>query len=254
MDKDDVIIAHRGASYDAPENTLSAINLAWEQGVMAVEVDVRLTDDNEVVVIHDADTKRISGQKRVIAKSTLNELKTMDVGSWMGAQWANERIPTLTEALATVPEGGKLIIEIKSDRRIIPHLANVLKQSGLQTSQIEIIAFDRRVLSELKRQLPEYRMLWLLDLDYSLPSWLVWISKRRLVRTVKESGLDGVNVWAGKVINSAFVNAFKVHNLLVYTWTVNDVVMANQLIDMGVDGITTDRPAWVIRQLKSGRI
>ena len=109
-----LIIAHRGASFDAPENTLAAVNLAWQQNADAVEVDVHLSRDGHLFVIHDADTRRTTGLDRKVAQLKLPQLPRHDAGRWKGAQWRGEKIPTLDEVLATVPRGKKIFIEIKS--------------------------------------------------------------------------------------------------------------------------------------------
>ena len=92
-------------------------------------------------------------------------------------------------------------------------------------------------------------MLWLLDLDYYLPAWLLFNNTQKNIRQVLNGKLDGVNVWAGKKINKEFVNQFKKQKLLVYTWTVNDLKTAKDLLKMGVDALTTDRAAWLKKQL-----
>src|SRR3954470_13597201 len=98
------LIAHRGESADAPENTMAAFLLAWERRVGAIELDVHLTRDGELIVSHDADTRRTTGTSKVIKDSTLDELRPLDAGRWKGPRWAGERMPTLGEALATIPE------------------------------------------------------------------------------------------------------------------------------------------------------
>ncbi len=243
------IIAHRGESYDAPENTLAAINMAWERKVKAVEIDIQLTKDNEIVVIHDKDTLRITGKKKVIKKSTLKELKLLNAGFHKEGDWDNERIPKLSEVLDTVPLDCKVIIEIKSSDNILPKLASELLQSGLLHSQIELIAFNSRTLVKAKQLMPDYRMLWLLSLDYVLPWWLVWINERRTVNKVKKLNLDGVNVWAGKRLTANFISTFKDAGLFVYSWTVNSPEKAGSLIENGIDGITSDRAYWLTKQL-----
>src|SRR5688572_23716502 len=81
------IVAHRGESADAPENTLAAFKLAWERGVRAVELDVHLTKDDRLVVIHDADTKRTAGEKHVVKESLMEDLRQFDVGKWKNPRW-----------------------------------------------------------------------------------------------------------------------------------------------------------------------
>ena len=246
---DELIIAHRGESHLAPENTLAAINLAWGNGATAVEIDVQLTIDKQIVVIHDEDTKRTGDQKKTVKKSKLSELQSVDVGLYKDEQWKGERIPTLTEVLNTVPNNGKIIIEIKCNNEIIPYLISEIKKSQLKVTQIEIISFDYTVISEIKTQIPEYKILWLLDLDYYYPAWILRVNKKRILEKITRSNLNGINVWAGKVINEQFIEYFKHHGLLVYTWTVNDVKVAERLINQGVDAITTDRANWLKTQL-----
>jgi glycerophosphoryl diester phosphodiesterase len=94
-DSKPLIIAHRGESFDAPENTLAAINLAWERGAEAVEIDIQFSKDRELVVIHDTDTKRLAGIDKKVVDQTLEELKKLDVGVWKDIQFKGERVPTI---------------------------------------------------------------------------------------------------------------------------------------------------------------
>jgi len=245
-----VIIAHRGESFEAPENTLSSINRAWEKGVKVVEIDIQLTKDKQIVVFHDTNTQRLSGIKKQIKNTTLNELKLLDIGSHKGAAWKGERIPTLNDVLKTIPANGKLIIEIKSNYKILEILKNELQQSQLSPSQIEIIAFNANTLAKAKQLMPQYTMLWLLNLDYTFPWWLYFCSKKQIIKKVNHLKLDGVNVFSGKLLNPSFISSFKNAGLLVYTWTVNNPKIAEQLIYSGIDGITTDRAHWMKLQLK----
>jgi len=243
------IIAHRGESFDAPENSLSAIKLAWARGAKAVEIDIHLTADNEVVVIHDQHTRRVGDKKLYIKKSNLSELKAVDIGSKKSEKFIHERVPTLIEVLETVPSKAQIIIEIKCGKEVISPLIEILKTSNLSNAQIEIIAFNFEVITEMKKQAPYYKALWLLDLDYYLPHWLIRVKPKKIIQKVVENQLDGVNVWAGKTINQSFVKAFSNKGLLVYVWTVNDLNKAQNVINYGVDAITTDRAEWLMKQL-----
>lgn len=243
------IVAHRGESFIAPENTLASVQLAWDKGVKAVEVDVRLTKDKHVVLMHDKSTKRTGNCNKIIADSTLEDLRVVDVGIYKGKQWQGELIPTLAEVLKTIPDNGRLIIEIKSDAKIIIPLSEVLKNAGLASFQIEIISFDFQILAEVKQLIPQYKVLWLLDLDYCWPAWMLWVNTPKIIRKLKKYQLDGVDVWAGKKLNQNFVSQIKSCNLLLYTWTINDFKTAKKLIAMGVDAITSDRAAWMRNQL-----
>ncbi len=114
-----LVVAHRGASHDAPENTLPAFRLAWEQGADAIEGDFFLTKDGHIVCTHDRMTGRLNpGKVKLqVADSTLAELQALDVGSWKGETWRGERMPTLAEVFATVPAGKRILIEVKCGPR-----------------------------------------------------------------------------------------------------------------------------------------
>lgn len=245
-----IIIAHRGESFIAPENTLSAINMAWDLGVKAIEIDVQLTLDHKIVVIHDRSTKRVGNTNKCIRKSLLKDLKRVEVGLFKDKRWKGETIPTLQEVIETIPLDGKLIIEIKSTDEIINPLCALLKSINIDDSQIEIISFNRKVLAKIKKRLPQYKMLWLLNLDYYLPSYLILFNTKSILRKVANGNFDGVNVWAGRILNKKLVRLFNENNLLVYTWTINDIKSAKKLLALGVDGITTDRSSWLSKQLK----
>jgi glycerophosphoryl diester phosphodiesterase len=112
-------IAHRGASYLAPENTMASAKLAWEMGADAVEIDIHLSKDNRIMVIHDSDTKRTCSEKKnlIIEKTPSILLRDLDAGSWKGAEFKGEKIPYLTEIIETVPEGKTLVVEINVEKR-----------------------------------------------------------------------------------------------------------------------------------------
>ena len=245
-----LIIAHRGESFDAPENTLASVNLAWERGAEAVEVDVHISRDNHVVVIHDAKTKRIGGRNKKVKSQTLVQLKELDVGSWKSDKYTGEQIPTLKEVLETVPTGRKLIIEVKSDIKTIPYLKKNVENSGLKNDQIEIISFNYGVVAEAKRILPNHKVLFLADLDYNAYTKLRSSSVEKLISKAKYANLDGLNVWAGKILTKEFAQKIKSAELLLYVWTVNDPKKAKELVSWGIDGITTDRAQWLKGMLK----
>jgi len=241
-----LIIAHRGESSDAPENTLAAINLAWERGADAVEIDIQLTKDLEIVVIHDKTTKRTADQNKRIKTHTLEELKQLKLGD---SKYLNEKIPTLREVLATIPAHKKLIIEIKCAERVIPILKRELERTELKKEQIVLIGFNFKLVINAKKAMPKFKVLWLLNLDYNWFTKLFLLPRTFLISKTKKSGLDGVNVWAGEVLDDDFIRKVKKANLLIYTWTVDDPLQALNLITMGVDGITTNKAQWLKSQL-----
>lgn len=241
-----LIIAHRGESSDAPENTMSAINLAWERDADAVEIDIQLSKDKQIVVIHDTNTKSIAGRNKKVKNQTLARLRELDMGKHKGKEWLGEKIPLLSEVLKTVPSGKKIIIEIKSSAEIISFLKNEIEKSGLKKEQVEIICFDLSTIASAKKEMPQFNSLWLLDLDY------IWINRifppkiKRIISKTKKYNLDGINVWAGEMLTQAFVKKIKAANLILYCWTVNDLVHARKLFEIGVDGVTTDKQ-WFLK-------
>lgn len=245
----ELFIAHRGESYDAPENTLASVNLAWERGALAVEVDVHLSKDKQIVVIHDSTTTRTAGKSGKVKNQTLDDLKKLDVGRFKGEQWKGQQIPLLSEVLTTVPYNGTLIVEIKCGREIIPYLKSEIKNSSLKPNQVIFIAFNFRTICAIKKELPNHKAYWLMLLDY------IWINRwypynpQRIAHRIEKYGLDGINIWAGKVATKQFIQKIKLQNLAVYLWVINDPVKAKQYIDFDVDGIATDRAAWMRKQI-----
>lgn len=241
-----LIVAHRGASYDAPENTLAAFRLAWEQGADAIEGDFFLTKDQQIVCIHDSKTKRTSGEERDVATATLEELRRLDVGRWKDARWAGERIPTLAEVLAVVPAGKKIYIEIKCGPEIVPHLPAVLKQSGLKPEQMAIISFNDQVIAETVRQLPEIKSYWLAGFKQNSTSKTYEPSVDAVLETLARIKPQGLDVQANRdVVDAAFVKRLRDRKLEFHVWTVNNPDDAKHFRQLGVDSITTDRPRFL---------
>ena len=248
--KNQLIIAHRGESFIAPENTVEAVKLAYEKGVSAVEIDVRLTKDKQIVVIHDAHTWRITKKLKWIRRTSLSDLKKLDFGNYKGEEYKGEKIPSLNEILDLVTVGKKLIIEIKSSKEIIPFLKDVLNRYSFKADQIEIISFSLKTLVKVKELIPQHTVLWIHSLDYYLIRRIFRPSLETIIRKAKKNGIDGLDIWAGKILNSKAINEIKDAKLKLYTWTINSPKKAKWLFELGVDGITTDRANWIENQLK----
>jgi glycerophosphoryl diester phosphodiesterase len=243
------IIAHRGASYDAPENTMAAIQLAWERRAN-VEIDVYLSKDSRIVVIHDASTKRTAGADLKVKETDWRQLCELDVGRFKAEQFAGQRIPLLTDVLETIPPSGKLYIEIKSGKEILPFLLPALVESD-KMSQIVIIGFDLETVAAAKEMIdvPTY---WLRDTARVKETKEPIPHDPKLAQMAKDKGLDGLDVDYNGVTEE-FARAVKAAGLKLYVWTVDDPKEASRLIKLGVDGITTNRPDWLREQLKNSR-
>lgn len=249
--KKPLIIAHRGASHAAPENTLAAFRLGWEMGSDAIELDIHLTADGEIVVIHDASTQRTAGVEHRIAETSLAELKELDFGSFKGAEWRGERILTLGEVLAAVPPGKAVFIEIKATQALLPLLKKALKTSALDPSKITLIAFNEEVLAEAKALLPETKCLWITS-AYRSSEVINWPKTTCSLReTVRLRGFDGLAIGTHEAKDlPALCREIRglAEAMPVLVWTVNDPDTARALLPLPLHGITTDRPD-IIRSL-----
>ncbi len=244
-----IFIAHRGESYDAPENTLAAINLAWQRDADAVEIDVHLTKDNRIVVIHDNHTWKLDRRFRKIKEQTLAELKRLDAGKYKGSQWRNERIPTLEEVLVTVPQHKKLIIEIKCDSSILNPLKRIIADFKLLPHQIQFIGFDFNVIKNARKIFRENEIFWVKNITYFefITSWQDKLNE--IINKTRRADLYGLDLSTNKIIDRTFVDMIKEAGLKLYIWIVNDPQEAKRLMDAGVDGITTDHPQWLKKEL-----
>lgn len=233
------IIAHRGFSARAPENTLSSFRLAWDHGATACETDIHLTSDGRIVAIHDKDTKRVANVKKIVAQSTLEELQTLDVGSWKGSKWSEERIPSLEQALATLPQGDeRFFLEIKDGPQIVPALKNILDPLIRREKRIVLISFDFDAMVATKRAMP-----WATAL-------LVAAGKDKqkkqredlpqLITQAKKAELDGLFLGNDWDWNKDMVRQVHDTGLSIGVWTVDSPEEARRLVAMGLDRIATN--------------
>jgi len=244
------IVAHRGASADAPENTLASFNLAWEQKADAIELDIYLTSDGKIICIHDKDTLRTTGKNLLVAGSTLAQLQALDAGTWKDARWKEERMPTLAEAIATIPAGKRVFIEIKTDEKLIPELQRVITASGRPVEQFVIISFNYEALEMARPVFPNIPLLWIIGAKKdkvtgkkSYPPLDPLVEKARTAR------LDGLDLHYEFPLDAAAVAKVKGAGLKLAVWTVDDPAAAKKLAALGVEAITTDKPAFLRERL-----
>jgi glycerophosphoryl diester phosphodiesterase len=244
-----LIIAHRGESHDAPENTLAAICLAWERDADAVEIDVHLTKDGSIVVIHDDNTLRTAHRYGEITKQTLAQLRQLDVGKFKGKRWAKERIPTLEEVLDTVPAGKKLFVEIKVDADILAELNRVLKRSSRSPDQVVLVGMDLHTMEILKKALPRYHVYWVCSMKDEKKLATKSNPGEGLIARARQTGMDGLDIEVSKKIDEKFIARVKDAGMKLYVWTVDDPGEARRLFAVGVDGIATNRAHWLKTRL-----
>ncbi|MGV3609271.1 MAG: glycerophosphodiester phosphodiesterase [Planctomycetaceae bacterium] len=240
------IVAHRGASADAPENTVVAMKLGFEQQAEAGELDVWISKEGRAVVIHDGDTKRVAGVAKKVADQTLEELQSLDVGKWKDAKFAGTRIPTLEEALATCPPGKRIFVEVKCGPSGVPEILRAIKASGLEPKQTAIISFNADVVAAAKKSRPDLQAYWIVGMQNEKKEVR---SLDELIATAQKIGADGLDLSDHPVLDAKAVQKVKEVKLGFYVWTVNDPAAAKRLVQIGVDGITTDRPGFLKQEL-----
>jgi glycerophosphoryl diester phosphodiesterase len=248
------IVAHRGASYDAPENTMAATNLAWQQNADAVETDIYLGKDGRIIVFHDKTAKRTGGRDVPIADLTLAEARTLDAGSWKAPQYKGERVPLLEEQIKSIPAGKRLLVEIKVGPEIVPELKRVFTATGANERNITVISFNYDTLKEVRKQLPHLKTLWLVGHPApnakKAPNAKAPPSVDEMIRDAKAANLTGLDLQHTWPLTDADLKKIKAAGLELHVWTVNDVEIAKRWRDFGVVSITTDRPAWLREQLR----
>jgi glycerophosphoryl diester phosphodiesterase len=230
-----LIIAHRGASEDAPENTLAAFRLAWQQGADGIEGDFRLSSDGTVVCMHDATTARVSDRRLSVARTSYEALREVDVGSWKGKKWASERVPSLEEVLSTVPEGKRVFIEVKCGTEIMGALKIAIEQSRLKPEQIAVIAFDEAVIDSVKWHLSALKAYLITDFSGGF-------SLEKTVALLKKISADGLSCEADRRIDKEFVGRLRQEGMELNVWTVDTLESAAYFSALGVDSISTNGP------------
>ncbi|MHC2067821.1 glycerophosphodiester phosphodiesterase [Bremerella sp. T1] len=249
-----MIVAHRGASFDAPENTLASFREAWAQKADAIEGDFYLTKDGHIVALHDKTTEKTTGgaAKLVPAKATLAELRNLDVGSWKHEKYAGEQIPLLEEVLATVPQSGKILVEIKCGVEIVEPLRVVLEKSSLRPEQIVIICFNEDVVKQCREKMPQYKANWLTSYKKNAVTGKWSPSVDSVLKTLKETKATGLGTKGeDAVVDAEFVRKLRDAGIECHVWTVNEPAQAKRYAELGFDSITTDKPA-VIREALFG--
>lgn len=228
------LIAHRGESATAPENTLAAFRLAWQNDADGIECDIHLSKDNRIMVIHDGNTRRTTGTDLQVKDTEAAVLRRLDAGALKDSIYAGERIPFLEEVTELLPEGKLMVIEIKCGAEVIPYLKKVIDESGRE-KQIAIISFDWQVITEAKNSMPDIPCYWLSSKKETLETKMA---------EAAEAGLDGLDL-NYSVIDETVMDQARRLGLDIIAWTVDDTVEAERLLSLGVDTITTNKTLWL---------
>ena len=244
-------VGHRGAAAHAPENTLAGFSAAMQLGVDFIEMDIHLTKDNHVVVLHDTNTKRTTGYDAEVNSLTLEEVQELDAGSWFGSAFTNERIPTLAESLALIKGQCQVLIEIKWPKssiyeQIVTETLKVIDQQDA-SSWVILQSFESRYLQEAHQKKPSIRLHQLLFGDaVGLP-----VYQDRALRLGKFSpvaGVTSVNTYY-LYLHEQMKEQYGVSELGVFT--VNDEAAIAKSIANGATYIISDKPE-LVRQYLDG--
>jgi glycerophosphoryl diester phosphodiesterase len=229
------VIAHRGASAEAPENSLAAIDLAIEQGADWVEIDVQQTADRQVVVVHDSDLMKVAGVPLRVRDATLTQLQAIDIGVLKDAAYTGQRIPTLQQVLEQVRGRGKLIIELKyygGERDFEAQVARIVERVDM-ADQVQIMSLSLAGV----RAMQAHR-----------PGWSVGLLSSVGIGDLTRLDVDFLAVNA-RLAARSFVRRTQRTGQSVYAWTINDPALMSTMAGRGLDGIITDYPATAARVL-----
>jgi glycerophosphoryl diester phosphodiesterase len=226
-------IAHRGASALAPENTIAAFERAVELGADVIELDLHMSQDGELVVIHDDTLDRTTDGSGPVHQRSLAELMRLDAGRWFGEGFAGQRIPRLDEVLDRFAGKVPLALEIKAGSTFFPGIEEKVVSALRERAAIDqaaVASFDHYALRRLKEIEPTIRTAALL-----------------VGRPVSLSAIAGPAKADGLALEASFVtktevDACRAAGLQIVVWVVNDPAQMRHFIGLGVDGIITDRP------------
>ena len=236
------VIAHRGASAYAPENTLAAFRKAVELGADIIELDIHQTKDSQIVVIHDATVDRTTNGRGKIADHTLDELRQLNAGSWFSPSFVNEKIPLLQEVFERTPDSVLLLIELKAGSPYYPDIEKRvihLIRGEKAVHRVIIKSFQDDILETIRAQAPD------------IPRLKVFVTEISLLNIIIEHGINFGTVlddsvqylqhhWFG--LSDDFLNASHQKGYTVFAWGVNSERQMRSLIAKGIDGIETDYP------------
>ena len=226
------VIAHRGCSATHPENTMAAFKAAVEANADFIELDVHITGDGNVVVIHDAELKRTTDSEGNVEDMALADIRKADAGSWKDASFAGEKVPTLEEVFQEIPIGVK--VEIKSEGEEICRRVLEIVKAADALDRVVISSFSEDNLRRLSVLEPESQRLWLNGCE-----------PKRVMCLTQLAGPDYRDLRPGFVV--------EMHELSlgVWPWTVDRPEEIAMMLEMGVDGIISNRPDLVIAALTS---
>lgn len=238
-----LIIGHRGASWGAPENTMAAFRLAWQEGADGIEADFRLTRDKRVVCIHDPWTGRTAPVELKVAGATLEELRRLEFGGWKGDAWRGEEILTLEDVIDSLPQDKLLFFELKCGAEVIPHLERMLPL--LPCDRLRLLSFDADLLALAGRRLPGIRSCLNMDLSTLMRSGVRQALAERVMEILVECGVSGLSARESHLLDRTLAERLGAAGMELHVWTVDSPAAAARYAAMGACSIMTNRPGWL---------
>jgi glycerophosphoryl diester phosphodiesterase len=230
-----IVIAHRGASRLAPENTISAIKRARALGAKAVEFDVHQSADGEIVVIHDATLGRTTNGKGFVSRAPWSKLRTLDAGSWFSKEFTGEPIPRLRDALEALGEDMVAAIEIKTGAAVMVDIRTELERTGT-TDRAIIFSFKPHQIRAAAKIIPDVPSLFLVE-----PENGDSVYPASIVARAKAMGADMIGLYH-RAVEDQIVEASHNAGLPLFVYTVDEDSDVRRMVDLGVDGIISNHP------------
>ncbi|SNR69301.1 glycerophosphodiester phosphodiesterase [Desulfurobacterium atlanticum] len=239
------VVAHRGASFYAPENTFAAFFLAVSQGADGIEMDVHITKDGEVVVIHDKTTERVGDRYFEVSEISWNELKKVDVGSYFGKEFKGEKIPLLKDVIRKF-KNVELYVEIKSGMETVEPVVSLLRK--VNGENIILFSFNYDLVKEIKKRLKDVRVLFIAEYGYNVSEDSFVYDY--LIELVKSAGLDGISTCSSLSHGRKLSEKLNNEDFIWNVWTVDNPYLAVQFKKLGVSSLTTNRPDWILSHVR----
>lgn len=223
------VIAHRGGAAHAPENTVAALERAIEFGAPWAELDLRMTRDGVVVVLHDEDLLRTAGLEKAVCQMDFEQLRRVDVGGWFSSDYAGELVPTLEEVLELAKGKISLLLELKHTTQPQMMLQRVMEQiRGKDMEEMCLLgSAELELLAQSKELAPEVKTIYIGQM---------WRNDLQ-----EFSYLDGYSICLSELTREDVVQAH-LSEREIYTWTVNELWEMERAMLLGADGLVTDNP------------
>lgn len=227
-----LVIAHRGASGDAPENTIAAFELALEQGADGIELDVHLSADEHPVVIHDFTLERTTDGAGPVSEHTVRELKRLDAGGWRDRRFRGQRVQTLQEVLERFRDRARFWVELKGGSALYPGIEDrvvSLLEIYDVVDRALVQSFDHEAIARIRATSPEIRVGAL-------------VAQAPLDAALLRPGAANAICPGAHLLTENVLAEIRGADLECYVWTVNEPAQMDRLVEWGVNGIITDRP------------